>query len=141
MFLQKYRLTTKDVRYIQYQKNIVWGKYFWFAWIKQYPNRTYNQCSVYIAADRVRKAVRRHQLKRKIMAKLIDFPFQDWPHYKVFVFLNKKNVDPNVINWDKQDRDKQMLALVEGFERDRHYAKSKLGKTNKPNRKKSFYKK
>ena len=70
MLAKLYRLITKDVRYIQKQKNIVWTQHFGFLWIKQYPNRKYHQCSIYIAADTVKKAAWRHQLKRKLLPEL-----------------------------------------------------------------------
>lgn len=123
MLAQSYRLITKDVRYIQKQKNIVWTQHFGFLWIKQYPNRKYHQCSLYIAADTVRKAVWRHQLKRKLLTEIettIQTTSQqsDQPFYKLFIFLNKKNVIPTCITGERENRDKAIAQLVSNFKKE-----------------------
>jgi len=67
MFSQAHRLTTKDVRYIQKQRNVIWTQHFGVLRIPQYPNKQYHQASIYIAADTVKKASRRHALKRPLL--------------------------------------------------------------------------
>jgi RNase P protein component len=67
MFAKSHRLTTKDVRYIQKQRNVIWTQHFGVLWIPQYANKRFHQVSLYIAADTVKKASRRHALKRKLL--------------------------------------------------------------------------
>ncbi len=67
MLSQPHRLTTKDVRYIQKQRNVIWTQHFGILRIPQYPNKQYHQSSIYIAADTVKKASRRHSLKRQLL--------------------------------------------------------------------------
>ena len=130
MLAQLYRLLTKDVRYIQKQKNMVWTQHFGFLWIKQYPNRKYHQCSVYIAADTVKKAAWRHQLKRKLLAELeITLPTHhpsEQPFYKLFIFLNKKNVLPTLITGEKENRDQAILVLASKFQKEWLLCRKKL---------------
>lgn len=70
MLPHHYRLTTKDVRYIQKQRNLIWTEHFGFLSIPQYRNKSYHQASIYIAADTVKKATRRHALKRQLLEHL-----------------------------------------------------------------------
>ena len=70
MFSKPCRLTTKDVRYIQKQRNVVWTQHFGILRIPQYPNKKYHQASIYIAADTIKKASRRHALKRPLLEQL-----------------------------------------------------------------------
>lgn len=113
MYAQSYRLTTKDVRYIQKQKNIIWTKYFGCLWIRQYPNRRYHQCSLYLAADTIRKSVRRHQLKRQLLAQLpasLTQPIGSG-FFKFFIFLNKKNLNPDQFGRTASERQKMITIL------------------------------
>ncbi len=70
MLSQSHRLTTKDVRYIQKQRNVIWTQHFGILRIPQYPNKKFHQASLYIAADTVKKASRRHALKRQLLEHL-----------------------------------------------------------------------
>lgn len=130
MLAQEYRLTTKDVRYIQKQKNIVWTQHFGFLWIRQYPNRKFHQCSLYIAADTVKKSVRRHQLKRKLLVQL-----EQWlksseksvsQFYKLFIFLNKKNVSPTLLSWQHEHRRQAIDMMTQSFTQEWSLARKKL---------------
>ena len=130
MLPQSQRLTTKDVRYIQKQKNIVWTQHFWFLWIRQYPNRQYHQCSLYIAADTIKKSVRRHQLKRKLLSYLepsLRTPKQsERQFYKLFIFLNKKYVTPDLMNGESDHRKQSRDKLAQSFQQERWIARKKL---------------
>ena len=130
MLAQEYRLTTRDVRYIQKQKNIVWTQHFGFLWIRQYPNRKFHQCSLYIAADTVKKSVRRHQLKRKLLVQLEQWftPSQGsgQQFYKIFVFLNKKNIPPTLVTGEKEKRDSAIEQIVKDFQKEQGICLKKL---------------
>ncbi|MBP7885206.1 ribonuclease P protein component [Patescibacteria group bacterium] len=67
MFPRPLRLTVKDIRYIQRQRQTRFSQHFRLQSIPQYPNKKYHQCSIYIAADIVHRAARRHQLKRQLL--------------------------------------------------------------------------
>lgn len=131
MFRQRYRLTSKDVRYIQKQRNLIWTQHFGFLWIKQYPNRHYHQLSMYIPADTVKKAVWRHQLKRKLLATL---PLPKIPlstksgsqFFKIFIFLNKKNISPLVFSQSPQERTEAINSLTNHFLKEWHICQQKL---------------
>lgn len=96
MFSQSQRLTTKDVRYIQKQRNVIRTEHFGVLRIPQYPNRAYHQLSVYIAADTIKKASRRHQIKRQLLeylqSQILSEQQLGKKYFKMFIFLNKKNV-------------------------------------------------
>lgn len=96
MFSQSQRLTTKDVRYIQKQRNVIRTQHFGVLRIPQYTNRAYHQLSVYIAADTIKKASRRHQIKRQLLehlqSQILTKQQSGKKFYKLFIFLNKKIV-------------------------------------------------
>ncbi len=119
MFSQKYRLTSKDVRYIQKQRNIIWTSHFGILSIPQYQNKSYHQHSIYIAADTVKKASWRHSLKRKLIELfkervLLNHSVQR-KYYKFFIFLNKKTVSPSLLGTNKQSRENYFSLLADNF--------------------------
>ena len=130
MLAQPQRLTTKDVRYIQKQRNIVWTQHFGFLWIPQYPNRKYHQCSIYIAADTVKKAAWRHGLKRQLLpeleATLQTSDLSGQKFYKLFIFLNKKNILPTLISGEKTERTKAIERVRQIFQNEWGIARKKL---------------
>ena len=130
MLSQAHRLTTKDVRYIQKQRNIVWTQHFGFLWIQQYPNRKYHQCSIYIAADTVKKAAWRHGLKRQLLPELestLETSHQSGQKfYKLFIFLNKKNFLPTTITGEKIERTKAIDIVRKNFQKEWGIARNKL---------------
>ena len=130
MLAQPQRLTTKDVRYIQKQRNIVWTQHFGFLWIPQYPNRKYHQCSIYIAADTVKKAAWRHGLKRQLLpeleATLQTSDLSGQKFYKLFIFLNKKNILPTLISGKKTERTKAIERVRQSFQNEWEIARKKL---------------
>lgn len=130
MFSQSFRLTTKDVRYIQKQRNVIWTQHFGILRIPQYPNKKYHQISLYIAADTVKKASRRHALKRKLLEHLQSqiLPCQEnsQKYYKLFVFLNKKTVTANAFGDSKQSREEYTTILYNNLKKERSFVNKKL---------------
>lgn len=118
MFSQSQRLTTKDVRYIQKQRNVIRTEHFGVLRIPQYPNRSYHQLSVYIAADTIKKASRRHQLKRQLLehlqSQILRKEQSGKKFYKLFIFLNKKNVTSWQLGSTKESRD-NFFQLLQTF--------------------------
>ena len=105
MFARPLRLTVKDIRYIQRQRQTKFSQHFRLQYISQYPNKKHHQCSIYIAADIVHRAAWRHQLKRQLLEivkrNLIQnakssprsTTGQAIQHFsKLFLSLNPKNV-------------------------------------------------
>ncbi len=111
MFPRPLRLTVKDIRYIQRQRQTRFSQHFRLQYIRQYPNKKYHQCSIYIAADIVHRAARRHQLKRQLLeivksrlmqssplskgdrGGLVQNPTSKIQNFsKLFLSLNPKNV-------------------------------------------------
>jgi RNase P protein component len=72
--------------------------HFSLWYVPQYRNKPHHQISIYIAADIIRKAVRRHQIKRKLMPILLAHTATRHPYYKIFLALNKKHYPSMVMN-------------------------------------------
>jgi hypothetical protein len=130
MLQQSYRLTTKDVRYIQKQRNVIWTQHFGILRIPQYPNRLYHQASIYIAADTIKKASRRHALKRQLLEHLqsqISWKqSKSQKYYKFFIFLNKKTVTSWSFGSSKQSRDDYFMLLAQNFKKERETVNKRL---------------
>ncbi len=130
MFSQSQRLTTKDVRYIQKQRNVIRTEHFGVLRIPQYPNRSYHQLSVYIAADTIKKASRRHQIKRQLLEHLQSQILSEQQlgkkYFKMFIFLNKKNVTSWQLGSTKDSRDGFFWLLYKSFVKERNIVNKKL---------------
>lgn len=130
MFSQSQRLTTKDVRYIQKQRNVIRTQHFGVLRIPQYPNRAYHQLSVYIAADTIKKASRRHQIKRQLLehlqSQILTKQQSGKKFYKLFIFLNKKTVTAWQIWSTKDSRDSFFWLLKKDFIKERDIVNKKL---------------
>lgn len=130
MLSQAHRLTTKDVRYIQKQRNVIWTQHFGILRIPQYPNKQYHQTSLYIAADTVKKASRRHALKRPLLehfqSQILPKQWTSQKYYKFFVFLNKKTVTAWQFGSTKQAREEYNTFLCSSFKKEREIVKKKL---------------
>lgn len=136
MFQKPHRLTTKDVRYIQKQRNVVRTQHFGVLWIPQYANKPYHQISLYIAADTVKKASRRHAIKRPLLEHLQSkiLPQQQSrlsrqsgkKFYKLFVFLNKKTVTASMLGDTKKTRDKCFADLAICLKKEREVVNKRL---------------
>lgn len=67
MFQQRFRLKTKDVRFLT-RKGMRWyGRYFSFHAFPQYPNIPHNQISCHISIKYDKRAVHRNNLKKSIL--------------------------------------------------------------------------
>jgi RNase P protein component len=130
MLSQSHRLTTKDVRYIQKQRNVIWTQHFGVLRIPQYPNRSYHQTSIYIAADTIKKASRRHALKRQLLehlqSQIISQQWMRQKYYKFFIFLNKKTVTSWQLGSTKQSRDEYFTLLSQSFKQQREIVNKRL---------------
>jgi RNase P protein component len=130
MFSQSHRLTTKDVRYIQKQRNVIWTQHFGILRIPQYPNKRYHQASLYIAADTVKKASRRHALKRQLLehlqSQIVWKQGTSQKYYKFFVFLNKKTVTSWQLGSGKETRDEYFMLLSQNFKKERETVNKRL---------------
>lgn len=130
MFSQPHRLTTKDVRYIQKQRNVIWTQHFGILRIPQYPNKSYHQASIYIAADTVKKASRRHSLKRPLLehlqSQILPTQWTRQKYYKFFIFLNKKTVTAWQLGSNKQSRDVYFQWLSQSFQKERNLVNKRL---------------
>jgi RNase P protein component len=130
MFTKSHRLTTKDVRYIQKQRNVIWTQHFGILRIPQYPNKKYHQTSIYIAADTVRKASRRHALKRQMLEYIqLQILPQQWvsqKYYKFFIFLNKKTVTAWQLGDTKISREDYFKVLYQSLQKERSTVNKKL---------------
>ncbi len=130
MFSQSQRLTTKDVRYIQKQRNVIRTQHFGVLRIPQYSNRSYHQLSVYIAADTIKKASRRHQIKRQLLehlqSQILTKQQSGKKFYKLFIFLNKKTVTSWQIGSTKDSRDSFFWLLQKNFIKERDIVNKKL---------------
>ncbi len=130
MFSQAHRLTTKDVRYIQKQRNVIWTQHFGILRIPQYPNKRFHQASLYIAADTVKKASRRHALKRPLLehlqSQILSKQWTSQNYYKFFIFLNKKTVTAWQFGSTKQSRESYTTVLCQAFQKERAFVNKKL---------------
>ena len=92
----KYRLRTKDVRYLTKKRQYSVKWFFGFRWVKQYPNRQFNQISCHIGVKLSKNATTRNQLRRVIMNYIRDNNIEttpiNWEFYKIFVNLDKNKL-------------------------------------------------
>ena len=92
----KFRLRTKDVRYLTKKRQYTVKWIFGFRWIKQYPNRQFNQISCHIGVKLSKNATTRNQLRRVIMNYVRDNHIEtnpmNWTFYKVFINLDKNRL-------------------------------------------------
>ena len=92
----KFRLRTKDVRYLTKKRQYCVKWIFGFRWIKQYPNRQFNQISCHIGVKLSKNATTRNQLRRVIMNYIRDNNIETtpikWDFYKIFVNLDKNKL-------------------------------------------------
>ena len=92
----KFRLRTKDVRYLTKKRQYCVKGIFGFWWIKQYPNRQFNQISCHIGVKLSKNATTRNQLRRVIMNYIRDNSIEqstiNWEFYKIFINLDKNKL-------------------------------------------------
>lgn len=101
----RFRLRTKDVRYLTKKRQYCVKWIFGFWWIKQYPNKEFNQISCHIWVKLSKKATTRNQLRRVIMNyirdnNIVSTPI-NWQFYKIFVNLDKNKL-PDIIKYSEE---------------------------------------
>jgi len=98
MFSKHKRLTGKDIQFMTRKRQYIPGWIFGFFYVRQYPNRKYNQISSHISLKLDKRAVRRRIIKRTILAnlKIKDILNNEisWQYQKIFITLNKNKLEP-----------------------------------------------
>lgn len=98
----KFRLRTKDVRYLTKKRQYCTKWIFGFWWIKQYPNRQFNQISCHIGVKLSKNATDRNQIRRSIMNYIRDNHIEtspiSWEFYKIFINLDKNKI-PTLVKY------------------------------------------
>lgn len=92
----RFRLRTKDVRYLTKKRCYTIKWIFGFWWVKQYPNKQFNQISCHIWVKLSKNATVRNQIRRVIMNYIRDNKIElspiNWEFYKMFVNLDKNKL-------------------------------------------------
>ncbi len=92
----KYRLRTKDVRYLTKKRQYCIKWIFGFRRIKQYPNKQFNQISCHIGVKLSKNATTRNHLRRIIINYIRDNDITttpiNWEFYKIFINLDKNKL-------------------------------------------------
>ena len=116
----KFRLRTKDVRYLTKKRQYCTKWIFGFRWIKQYPNKQFNQTSCHIGVKLNKNATTRNQIRRSIMNyirdhNIINTPI-NWQFYKIFINLDKNNL-PTLIKYiEEHNKSERNLYFQKEFE-------------------------
>ena len=115
----KFRLRTKDVRYLTKKRQYSTNWIFSFRWVKQYPNKEFNQISCHIGIKLSKKATTRNQFRRVIMNYIRDNNLTitpiNWQFYKIFINLNKNSL-PEVVKYIKEhSKSEQNLYFQKQF--------------------------
>lgn len=92
---QKYRLTTEDVRFLVRKRRVLFSRSLLLMWYPQRSEVKYHQYSVNIGLVYSKSAVERKFLKRLFLSVITPYMSKKTqrPYYKLFVSLNKKNVE------------------------------------------------
>lgn len=95
---QSRRLKYKDIWFLVRRRKYFPSKFFGFFYFEQYRNLQYNQISCHIPLKFCKKAVYRNVLKRLIIDEVrknnfVEQKFMDEKYYKVYISLNKKNLE------------------------------------------------
>lgn len=102
MIKHKFRLRTKDVRYLTKKRQYCTKWIFGFWWIKQYPNREFNQASCHIGVKLSKNATTRNRIRRIIMNYIRDCNVStspiNWEYYKIFINLDKNKL-PQLVKY------------------------------------------
>lgn len=97
MLSKKFRLRTRDVRFLTHKRNYFSSGFFWFFYISQYDNLKFNQISCHVSLKFSKRATDRNVIKRIIYNYLLDkkMPlYIFWnKYYKFFVVLQKSKID------------------------------------------------
>ena len=109
MIKQKFRLKSKDVRYLTKKRQYCIKWIFGFWRIKQYPNKEFNQISCHIWVKLSKNATTRNQLRRCIMKYIENKNLTalkiNWQYYKIFVNLDKNKLSEltKFLEWNPKD--------------------------------------
>lgn len=97
MLAKKFRLRTKDVKFLTHKRNYFSSGLFWFFYFKQYENLKFNQISFHISLRFSKRAVQRNKLRRCLynyaLANNISNSFIWRRYYKIFVVLQKNKIE------------------------------------------------
>jgi len=134
MFAQKFRLTSKDIKFMTRKRQFIPVWLFGFFYIKQYPNRQFNQISSHVTIKLDKRAVKRRIIKRTIIQYLkekniIDKPIK-WHFFKIFIILNKKQLEPLTKLLASGDKKAIIMHVQKQFIRSREHCISKLPPKN-----------
>ena len=116
----KFRLRTKDVRYLTKKRQYSTNWIFSFRWVKQYPNKEFNQISCHIGIKLSKKATTRNQFRRVIMNYIRDNNLTttpiNWQFYKIFINLNKNSLPETVKYLEEHNKSEQNLYFQKEFQ-------------------------
>lgn len=120
MLPQSRRLTSKDVRYIQKVRKIAFSDHFRVQRVPQYPNRRFDQISIYIAADKIHRASWRHYVKRRMIERIRDYALRitNGKYYKIFISLNPKTIQVDPRQLETKARKEYFDSLVDNFQKE-----------------------
>lgn len=97
MLARKFRLRTKDVKFLTHKRNYFPSGLFWFFYFKQYENLKFNQISFHISLKFSKKAVQRNKFRRCLYNYALANKISDsiiWnSYYKIFVVLQKNKIE------------------------------------------------
>ena len=110
MLARKFRLRTKDVKFLTKKRNYFCSGFFGFFYIKQYDNLKFNQFSFHVPLKYSKRAVQRNEIRRALYnyysLNWLSIKNIWWCYYKVFVVLQKNKLDEfkkQIENLEKKD--------------------------------------
>ncbi|NOZ43594.1 MAG: hypothetical protein GXP45_00185 [bacterium] len=111
MLAKVFRLTGKDINYLTRRRQFINAGLFNVFYVKQYPNRKFNQISVNIPLKFDKRAVQRRIVKRAVLQIIEKGEWKEQrikgEFYKIFIFLNKKKAPElaqKFASMDKKDK-------------------------------------
>jgi len=132
MHPQKQRLTWKEVMFLTRKRNFIPAWQFGFFYFRQYQNNKFNQISSHITLKLDKRAVHRRKIKRIILQYLdskdvIHKPI-NWKYRKIFIILNKNQLDQLQKLIISQDKPKLKQYVLNTFSQSRTRCRLKLPK-------------
>ncbi len=119
MLAKAFRLTGKDINFLTHKRQFIpWGL-FNFFYVRQYPNRKFNQISVNIPLKFDKRATQRRIVKRAIIQfieeKSLIHKQINGKFYKIFVFLNKKSAPELAKKFASEKKKDTIQYIVKKF--------------------------
>ncbi len=115
MLAHLHRLRSKDVRFLTKKRQYFTKGQFGFFYVKQYPNREFNQFSFHVSIKYSKHATKRNKLKRQVMNWLRDNSKIHQKiagnYRKVFIVLNKNLLESMIT----QDQNVQISNFQTSF--------------------------